>query len=207
MDVILLERVEKLGRIGDVVSVKPGFARNFLLPRGKALRATAANKAKFEVQRATIEADNTKKREAAEDQAKTMVDVSVVLIRQASNAGALYGSVTSRDIAEVLVEAGHKVTKATVVLDKPIKALGISTVKLVLHPEVVISAKVNVARSPEEAELQAKGVDVMADLFEREEAGFTESYDPNAEPGATADADAETLSDETDAEPRSETEA
>ncbi|MCG2841706.1 50S ribosomal protein L9 [Sandaracinobacter sp. RS1-74] len=187
MDVILLERVEKLGRIGDVVSVKPGFARNFLLPRGKALRATDANKAKFEAQRAHIEADNAKRREAAEATAGTMTDVSVVLIRQASNAGALYGSVSARDIAEALAEGGHKVLKSAVVLDKPIKTLGVSEVKLVLHPEVTVTAKVNVARSPEEAELQAKGVDVTADLFEREEAGFTEDYDPNAEPGATAD--------------------
>ena len=183
MDVILLERVEKLGRIGDVVSVKPGFARNFLLPRGKALRATDANKAKFEAQRATIEADNAKRREAAEAQAATMTDVSVVLIRQASNAGALYGSVSARDIADAVTETGHKVLKSAVVLDKPIKTLGISTVKLVLHPEVTVSAKVNVARSPEEAELQAQGVDVTADLFEREEAGFTEEFDATAEPG------------------------
>jgi large subunit ribosomal protein L9 len=188
MDVILLERVEKLGRIGDVVSVKPGFARNFLLPRGKALRATDANKAKFEAQRAQIEADNAKRREAAEATAKTMTDVSVTLIRQASNAGALYGSVSARDIAEALAEAGHKVAKSAVVLDRPIKSLGISEVKLVLHPEVVVTAKVNVARSPEEAELQAQGVDVTADLFEREEAGFTEEFDPNAEPGASAEA-------------------
>ena len=183
MDVILLERVEKLGRIGDVVSVKPGFARNFLLPRGKALRATDANKAKFEAQRATIEADNAKRREAAEAQAGTMTDVSVVLIRQASNAGALYGSVSARDIAEAMAQAGHKVAKSAVVLDRPIKSLGISEVKLVLHPEVTVSAKVNVARSPEEAELQAQGVDVTADLFEREEAGFTEEFDATAEPG------------------------
>ncbi len=190
MDVILLERVEKLGRIGDVVSVKPGFARNFLLPRGKALRATDANKAKFEAQRTQIEADNAKRREAAEAQAATMTDVSVVLIRQASNAGALYGSVSARDIADAIAAVGHKVAKSAVVLDKPIKALGITSVKLVLHPEVTVSAKVNVARSPEEAELQAKGVDVTADLFEREEAGFTEAFDPNAEPGTIADEDA-----------------
>lgn len=194
MDVILLERVEKLGRIGETVSVKPGFARNFLLPRGKALRATEANKAKFEAQRAQIEADNAKRREAAEEQAKTMTDVSVVLIRQASNAGALYGSVSARDVAAMLEEAGHKVGKGAVVLDRPIKTLGISEVRVVLHPEVSLVAKVNVARSPEEAELQAKGVDVTADMFERDEAGFTEEYDPDAEPGTTpeegADADA-----------------
>jgi large subunit ribosomal protein L9 len=190
MDVILLERVEKLGRIGDVVAVKPGYARNFLLPRGKALRATDANKAKFEAQRAQIEADNAKRREAAEAQGATMTDVSVVLIRQASNAGALYGSVSARDIADAITEAGHKVAKSAVVLDKPIKTLGITSVKLVLHPEVTVSAKVNVARSPEEAELQAQGVDVTADLFEREEAGFTEAFDPNAEPGTIAEDEA-----------------
>lgn len=191
MDVILLERVEKLGRIGEIVAVKPGYARNFLLPRGKALRATDANKAKFEAQRAQIEADNAKRRETAEKEAGTMTDVSVVLIRQASNAGALYGSVSSRDIADAITEAGHKVNKNAVVLEKPIKTLGISTVRIVLHPEVSVSAKVNVARSPEEAELQAKGVDVTADLFEREEAGFTEDFDPNAEPGATAEEEAD----------------
>ncbi len=187
MDVILMERVEKLGRIGEVVSVKPGYARNFLLPRGKALRATEANKKKFEAQRAHIEAENAKKREAAEVQAKTVDGASVVLIRQASNAGALYGSVSSRDISEALDAIGHKVAKSAVVLDKPIKSLGVSTVKLVLHPEVTVTAKVNVARSPEEAELQAKGVDVTQDMFEREEAGFTEAFDPSAEPGLPTD--------------------
>lgn len=191
MDVILLERVEKLGRIGDVVAVKPGYARNYLLPRGKALRATDANRAKFEADRAQIEADNAKRRADAEAQAATMTDVSVVLIRQASNAGALYGSVSARDIAEAITGAGHKVGRGQVVLEKPIKTLGITTVKLVLHPEVSVEAKVNVARSPEEAELQAQGVDVTADLFEREEAGFTEDYDPNAEPGASAEEPAE----------------
>jgi large subunit ribosomal protein L9 len=191
MDVILLERVAKLGHIGDIVSVKPGFARNFLLPRGKALRATDANKAKFETNKAAIVADNAAKKTAAEAQAGTMTDVSIVLIRQASNAGALYGSVSSRDVADALVAGGHKVDKGTIVLDKPIKALGVSQVKVALHPEVSLMVKVNVARSPEEAELQAKGVNVMADMFERDEAGFTEAYDPNAEPGATADAVAE----------------
>lgn len=203
MDVILLERVEKLGRIGDVVSVKPGFARNFLLPRGKALRATEANKSKFEAQRAQIEADNAKRREAAEAQAATMTNVSVVLIRQASNAGALYGSVSSRDIAEAVTASGHKVLKTAVVLDRPIKTLGISEVKLVLHPEVTVTAKVNVARSPEEAELQAKGVDVTADLFEREEAGFTEELDAEAgeiAEGEETEAAAEEAAEETSGE-------
>ena len=162
MDVILLERVEKLGRIGDVVSVKPGFARNFLLPRGKALRATDRNKAKFEAERAEIEAESERRREAATANAATMTDVTVILIRQASSAGSLYGSVSARDIAEVLAEAGHKVARTAVVLDRPIKLLGLHDVKLVLHPEVSVNVRVNVARSPEEAELQAKGIDVTA---------------------------------------------
>lgn len=187
MDVILLQRVEKLGRIGEIVSVKPGYARNYLLPTGRALRATEANKAKFEAQRAQIEAENARKREEAEAVAQTMTDVSVTIIRQASNAGALYGSVSAKDISDALAEVGHKVARQAVILDRPIKTLGITEVRLVLHPEVSVSAKVNTARSPEEAELQAQGVDVTADLFEREEAGFTEEYDANAEPGATAE--------------------
>lgn len=191
MDVILLERVEKLGNIGDVVAVKPGFARNYLLPRGKALRANAANKAKFEANRAQIEADNAKRREDAVADAKKLEGASVTLIRQASNTGHLYGSVSARDLADALVAEGRKVSKNQVVLDRPIKTLGLSEVRVVLHPEVSVVVKVNVARSPEEAELQSKGVDVMADMFEREVAGFTEDYDPNAEPGATPEAGAE----------------
>ncbi|QMW21674.1 50S ribosomal protein L9 [Sandaracinobacteroides saxicola] len=189
MDVILLERVAKLGHIGDVVSVKPGFARNFLLPRGKALRATDANKAKFEANKAQIVADNAAKKAAAEKQVAKMNDVTVILIRQASNAGALYGSVSSRDIAEALEAAGHKVPKSAIVLDKPIKALGLSDVKIALHAEVAQTIKVNVARSPEEAELQAKGVDVTADMFEREESGFTEDAPTADLQGASLDND------------------
>lgn len=192
MDVILLERVEKLGAIGDVVKVKDGFARNFLLPNKKALRANAANKKVFEANRAKIEADNANRRGEAEKEAKTFEKVSVTIIRQASNTGQLYGSVAVRDIVEALVADNHKVSKAQVVLDKPIKAIGLYTVKIALHPEVSVNADVNVARSPEEAEMQAKGVDVMAQMFEegRDTAGFTEDYDPNAEPGATAEAPA-----------------
>ncbi len=191
MDVILLERVEKLGNIGDVVSVKPGFARNFLLPRGKALRANAANKAKFEANRAVIEAENAKRRDVAVVDSKALEGKTVTLIRQASNTGHLYGSVSARDLADALDADGAKVTKNHIVLDKPIKSLGIYTVRIALHPEVSVNVKVNIARSPEEAELQAQGVDVTADMFERDAAGFTEDYDPNAEPGATADVDAE----------------
>ena len=190
MDVILLERVEKLGQIGDVVSVKPGFARNYLLPRKKALRANDANKRVFEANRAQIEADNAKRRDAAASDAKGLDGKSITLIRQASNAGALYGSVSARDLVEILEGEGSKVTKAQVVLDRPIKNIGLHEVRIALHPEVSVSIKVNVARSPEEADLQAQAVDVMAQMFERDNAGFTEDYDPNAEPGATAAAPA-----------------
>jgi large subunit ribosomal protein L9 len=188
MDVILLERVEKLGAIGDVVTVKDGFARNFLLPNKKALRANEANRKVFESNRARIEADNASRRTDAEKEAGSFKDASVTLIRQASNTGQLYGSVAVRDLLEALEADGHKLTRSQVVLDKPIKAIGLYQVKVALHPEVSVVVKVNVARSPEEAEMQASGVDVMSQMFERDEAGFTEDYDPNAEPGATADA-------------------
>ncbi|MGR6327976.1 50S ribosomal protein L9 [Sphingomonas sp. XXL09] len=187
MDVILLERVEKLGAIGDVVKVKDGFARNYLLPNKKALRANEANRKVFEANRARIEADNASRRSDAEKEAGSFKDAQVTLIRQASNTGQLYGSVAVRDLVEALEAAGHKVTKSQVVLDKPIKAIGVYDVRVALHPEVAVTVKVNVARSPEEAEMQAQGVDVMAQMFERDEAGFTEDYDPNAEPGATAE--------------------
>ncbi len=188
MDVILLERVEKLGAIGDVVKVKDGYARNFLLPNKKALRSNEANRKVFEANRARIESDNASRRADAETEAKTFTDASVTLIRQASNTGQLYGSVAVRDLVDALVAGGHKVGKSAIVLDKPIKAIGVYTVKVALHPEVSVSVKVNVARSPEEAEMQAQGVDVMSSMFERDEAGFVEDYDPNAEPGATAEA-------------------
>jgi large subunit ribosomal protein L9 len=187
MEIILLERVEKLGAIGDIVNVKPGFARNFLLPRGKALRASEANKKKFEADRARIEADNAKRRDIARAEAKDVDGATVVMIRQASQTGQLFGSVAARDLAEVLVAGGHKVHKNQIVLDKPIKTLGIHDVKVALHPEVVVMVKVNIARSPEEAELQAKGVDINADMFDREESGFVEAFDPGAEPGIPED--------------------
>ena len=189
MDVILLERVEKLGAIGDVVKVKDGFARNFLLPNKKALRANEANRKVFEANRARIEADNATRRTDAEKEAGGFKDASVTLIRQASNTGQLYGSVAVRDLIDALVADGHKVAKGQIVLDKPIKAIGVYDVKVALHPEVSVAVKVNVARSPEEAEMQSQGVDVMAQMFEenRDESGFVEEYDPNAEPGGTAD--------------------
>lgn len=187
MNVILLERVEKLGAIGDVVTVKDGYARNFLLPRKKALRANEANKKVFEANRARIEAENANRRAEAEVESKTFENATVTLIRQASNVGQLYGSVAVRDLVDALVADGHKVNKSQIVLDRPIKAIGLYDVRVALHPEVAVTVKVNVARSPEEAEMQAQGVDVMASMFERDEAGFTEDYDPNAEPGATAE--------------------
>ena len=192
MEVILLERVEKLGHIGDVVNVKNGYARNYLLPNKKALRANEANRKVFEASRAQIEAENAKKRETAEKEAKGIDGKTVTLIRQASNTGQLYGSVSARDLVEALAAEKAHVAKAQIVLDRAIKAIGMHEVRVALHPEVSVTVKVNVARSPEEADLQAQGVDVMAQMFERDEAGFTEAYDPNAEPGATAEAPAPT---------------
>jgi large subunit ribosomal protein L9 len=166
MEIILLERVEKLGAIGDVVKVKDGFARNYLLPNKKALRANESNRKLFEANRARIEAENAERRSAAEKDSKTVDGKTVQLIRQASNTGQLYGSVTARDIVEALEAEGAKVTKSQVVLDRPIKAIGMQDVKIALHPEVSVTVHVNVARSPEEAELQAQGVDVIAQMFE-----------------------------------------
>jgi len=187
MEVILLERVEKLGAIGDVVKVKDGFARNYLLPRKKALRANEANRKVFETNRAKIEEDNASRRGDAEKASKSVDGKTVQLIRQASNTGQLYGSVSARDIVEALEAEGAHLTKSQIVLDRPIKAIGMHEVKVALHPEVSVTVKVNVARSPEEADLQAQGVDVMAQMFERDTAAFTEEFDPNAEPGATAE--------------------
>lgn len=186
MDVILLERIEKLGTIGDVVKVKNGYARNFLLPRGKALRANDANKKVFEANRAKIEATNAERRGEAEKDAKKIDGAKIQLIRQASNTGQLYGSVSARDLAEALEADGHKVAKNQIVLDKPIKAIGLTDVKIALHPEVSVTIQVNVARSPEEAELQAQGKDVIAEMFEQDVAGFTEERIEGLEPGEIA---------------------
>jgi large subunit ribosomal protein L9 len=187
MEVILLERVEKLGAIGDVVTVKNGFARNYLLPNKKALRANEANKKVFEANRAKIEADNAERRTDAEKAAKGVDGKTVQLIRQASNVGHLYGSVSVRDIAEALEAEGAHVTKSQVVLDRPIKAIGVHEVKVALHPEVAVTVKVNVARSPEEADLQSQGIDVLAQMFEQEAAPAPEEL--ASEAPATAEAE------------------
>jgi large subunit ribosomal protein L9 len=182
MEVILLERVEKLGAIGDVVRVKDGFARNFLLPNKKALRANDANRKLFEANRARIEEENAEKRADAEKAAKGVDGKTVQLIRQASNTGQLYGSVSARDIVEALEAEGAHVTRSQVVLDRPIKAIGMHDVKIALHPEVAVTVKVNVARSPEEADLQAQGIDVLQQMFEEQAAPIVaEDLAPAAE--------------------------
>jgi large subunit ribosomal protein L9 len=192
MEVILLERVEKLGGIGDVVNVKNGFARNYLLPNKKALRANESNRKVFEANRAKIEADNAERRTDAEKAAKDVDGKTVKLIRQASNTGQLYGSVSARDIVEALEGEGARVTKSQVVLDRPIKNIGVHEVKVALHPEVAVAIKVNVARSPEEADLQAQGVDVLAQMFEEEAAPAAEELAPEAPaPAASEDVSAE----------------
>jgi large subunit ribosomal protein L9 len=187
MEIILLERIEKLGAIGDVVTVKDGYARNFLLPNKKALRSNNSNKKLFEANRAKIEADNAARRGDAEGAAKNVDGTQIILIRQSSNSGQLYGSVSVRDIVDALHADGvTAVSKAMVILERPIKTIGLFEVRVALHPEVSVTIKVNVARSPEEADLQKDGVDVMSAMFEKEESGFTEDYDPNAEPGEIA---------------------
>ena len=157
VELILLQRVDKLGQMGDVVKVKPGYARNFLLPQKKALRASKDNRARFDQQRAQLEAQNIKRREEAERLAERVVGLTVVIIRQAGESGSLYGSVSGRDIAEACVAAGLTINRSQVVLDNPIKNLGLSKVRVSLHPEVSIPVTVNVARSLEEAERQARG--------------------------------------------------
>ncbi len=156
IEVILMERIERLGSMGDVVKVKPGFARNFLLPQKKALRATKANRELFEKQRAELEAKNAAHRAEAEKVGAKMDGIKVVIIRQASEMGMLFGSVTARDVADAAKEAGYAVERAMVQIDTPIKMLGLFPVKVKLHPEVVVKVTVNVARSPEEAIIQAE---------------------------------------------------
>ncbi|MFN4185191.1 MAG: 50S ribosomal protein L9 [Hyphomonas sp.] len=162
MQVILLERIDRLGKIGDEVRVKNGFARNFLIPQGKALIANDKNRKRFEIERDAIEARNAAARDAAQTEAENLEGATFVLIRQAGETGQLYGSVTARDIAEAAEAAGYKVDRAAVRLDKPIKAVGLSEVSVRLHAEVTVKVQVNVARSAEEAERQEKGEDIVA---------------------------------------------
>lgn len=169
MKVILLERVGRTGHIGDEVSVKDGFARNFLLPQGKALRATEANRKRFEAERQTIEQRNNERREAAAGIAQGLNGKTVVMIRQAGETGQLYGSVNSRDVAEALSADGTPVARSQVSLTEPIKAIGIHVVPLHLHAEVEVTVNVNVARSEDEAARQAKGEDLTVPSFEREQ--------------------------------------
>jgi large subunit ribosomal protein L9 len=168
MEVILLERVAKLGQMGETVRVKDGFARNFLLPRGKALRATKENKERFETQRTQLEARNLERRKEAEAVAEKLNGQSFTVIRQAGETGVLYGSVSSRDLAETLTGGGFTLSREQLVLNAPIKTLGLHSVPVALHPEVEATVTINVARSPEEAERQARGETVTT----REEANL-----------------------------------
>ena len=204
MQIVLLERIENLGAMGDVVSVRPGYARNFLLPQKKALRATEANIERFERERAALEQLNDERKAEAERHGKSLDGQSFVLIRQAGDTGQLYGSVTSRDVAMAAVEAGHEVARSQVRLDQPIKSIGVYDIRISLHPEVYVTVKVNVARSADEAERQARGEDVVASARDADRAaalsGRTELseedarrlFDEGAAPVLAEEAEAET---------------
>jgi large subunit ribosomal protein L9 len=184
VELILLERVEKLGQMGEVVKVKPGYARNFLLPQAKAVRATKANRERFERERANLEAQNIKRRDEAERVAERVQGLAVVLIRQAGDSGSLFGSVSARDIAEACTASGLGIERSQVLLQQPIKMLGLSKVRVALHPEVSIEVTVNVARSPEEAEKQARGEAVIAEKEEAPELGPLFGQEEEAAPAA-----------------------
>lgn len=183
MQIILMERIGGLGQMGDVVKVRDGFARNFLLPKGKALRATKANLARFEVDRAQLEARNLELKKEAEAVAVKLSGKSFIALRQASDAGHLYGSVSTRDISDLVTEGGFSIARNQVLLDRPIKTLGQHPVRVSLHPEVVVSVSVNVARTLEEAERQARGEDVTARRREgrEEEVAEVEVFDEDAD--------------------------
>jgi len=205
MQVVLLERVEKLGQMGDVVSVKDGFGRNFLLPQGKALRATKANLARFEATRAQLEARNLELKKEAEAVAAKLNGQSFIVIRSASDGGALYGSVTARDAAEAATEGGFSVDKRQIVLDRPVKELGLHKMRVVLHPEVAATITINVARSQDEAALQAQGktiAELRAEADAAEQADFDvqqlfETAENEDAPGRTP-AGMEVIGDEDD---------
>jgi large subunit ribosomal protein L9 len=189
MKVILLERVERLGILGDVVNVKDGFARNFLLPRAKALRATSANLKVFEGQRHDIEARNAKAREAAAKAGESLDGSSYILIRQAGESGQLYGSVSGRDVADAVNDGGGKIDRSMVVLDKPIKTLGVHPVKVKLHAEVLLTVNINIARSPDEAERQARGENVVTSQFEQDQVFAAQAAADMLEGGAGSQGD------------------
>jgi large subunit ribosomal protein L9 len=170
MEVILLERVEKLGAMGEVVKVKDGFARNYLLPQGKALRATQANREKFERDRSVLEARNAERRSGAEGESEKLAGKSFIILRQAGESGQLYGSVTTRDIAVAASQTGIAVSRNHVLLEQPIKTIGLHKVRIALHPEVISDVQVNVARTQDEADAQARGEVLTGTLSEREEA-------------------------------------
>lgn len=204
MDIILLERVEKLGAIGDVVTVKDGYARNFLLPNKKALRANDANRKVFEANRAKIESDNATRRDEAQKASGDVEGKQIVLIRAASQTGQLYGSVSVKDVVDGLNAQGAKVAKSMIVLERPIKTLGVFDVRVVLHPEVSVNVQVNVARSDDEAELQKDGVNVLDQMFEAEQAEIAaEAIEAQVEAEAAADA-AEAAEAEANAKRREE---
>lgn len=213
MEIILLERIEKLGQMGDVVTVKAGFARNYLLPQGKALRANKANRARFDEQRVQLEANNLESQKEAQSVADKISGNTYVTIRQAGESGQLYGSVATRDIAALVTEGGATINRNQVVLDTPIKLLGLHDVRLVLHPEVSTEIVINVARTEEEAERQARGEDINADQFDEDddaddaeeifedEEHAQEAADELAEDDSEAEAPAETNAEEaTDSE-------
>jgi large subunit ribosomal protein L9 len=203
MQIILLERIEKLGQMGDLVNVKPGYARNYLLPQGKALRANKANMERFESERAQREADNLTKRSEAETEAKKMEGLAVNMVRAASEMGQLFGSVTSRDIAEAVTEAGFTISRSQVIMDRAIKTLGLTDTRIRLHPEVSVSVIVNIARSLAEAETQLKtGVAVTGEVDDNDQqtastAETGEDAAASAEGDNTAD-DADTTSEAAD---------
>lgn len=191
VDVILLERVEHLGQMGQVVKVRPGYARNFLLPQKKALRATKSNLELFEKQRVQLEAGNLKRRQEAEAVAAKLDGLKVVIIRQAGESGHLYGSVSARDVAEAVTGAGFTIERRQVVLDQPIKTLGMHALRVALHPEVSVTVTANVAQSEEEARMQAKGIDPLRRPEERddeEEAEAPAAGEAEAAPAAPEEA-------------------
>jgi large subunit ribosomal protein L9 len=194
VSVVLLERIEKLGQMGQVVNVKPGFARNYLLPQKKAMRATKANLAYFETQRAQLEAANLNRKGEAEIVAGKLGGLRVVVIRQAGESGQLYGSVSSRDIAQAVTDVGFTIERHQVVLDHTIKTLGLHQIRIALHPEVAVTVTANVAQSAEEAEMQAKGVDPLRLAGERavEDAAAADAPERESEPAAAAKSEADT---------------